>query len=479
MNEDAFIEKKPVYKTPADRKQNKQSIPKKEAWIRTLLKAVRNKFSKVKDTGKDRRKKLEKKESQQIASNNDSRKIIKRLPIVDCLMSGLAVFGMKCSSLLQFESRKKEEAIKHNLETLYQVKNVPSDTYLRERLDEVDPNEIRGAFKTIFSIIQRNKKLEDYNYLEEGYICSIDGTGYFSSNKVHCGNCCIKKHSNGSFTYYHQSFQGAIVHPEKNGVIPFCPEAILKEDGNEKNDCELNAAKRMIKDLRREHPHLKLVITADAIGANGPYIQTILDNKMSFVIVVKESGNKSLFDFINGLELGKHEFIKDEINYSFSFINNVPLNDTYKDLLVNYFEYEETNIKTGEKKQCSWITNIKVTIKNVFKLMKAGRSKWKIENENFNTLKNQGYSFEHNFGHGNKNLTSIMAMLMVLAFLLDQAQELLCTYFQNALKKAGRKIRLWEKMIELFKAYLILSWEDFYLAISGKHIVSTLTIDSS
>jgi hypothetical protein len=337
-----------------EKKPNK----KEEAWIKRLLNAVRSEFSKVPDTGKDRRKKSEKTKKQiQIIHNESS----KRISITDCLMSGLAVFGMKCSSLLQFDERKNEEAIKHNLQTFYQIQKVPGDTYLRERLDEVDYKELRRPFKKIFSIIQRNKKLEDYVYLDEGYIWSVDGTGYFSSHNVHCNNCCTKKHSDGSVTYYHQSLQTAIVHPEKNIVIPFCPEPILKEDGMEKNDCELNAAKRCFENVRREHPHLKLVVTTDAIGANGPYIQSIVDNEMSFVILVKPSGNKSLFNFISGINLEKYEFTKNDTKYVFEFVNSVPLNDKYPDLLVNYFFCEEKNLQTGETKQCSWVTNIKIT----------------------------------------------------------------------------------------------------------------------
>jgi len=450
---------------------------KVEAWIKRLLAEVRSKFAKVSDVGKDRRTKAEKKTTRQPGTQPESN--LKRISIVDCLMSGIALFGMKCSSLLQFEDRRNEEAIKHNLETLYQIETVPCDTYLRERLDEVNPRELRGAFKGLFSIIQRNKKLEEYTYLDEGYIYSLDGTGYFSSRTIHCNNCCVKNHSNGAITYYHQSLQGAIVHPDKNIVIPFCPEPILKNDGLEKNDCELNAAKRLLDDLRREHPHLKIVITADNIAANGPYITTILENKMSYVIVAKPGGNKYLFDFISGAKLEKYEITKEGVKYSFEFVNDVPLNSIYPDLLTNFFQYEETNLETGIKKQCSWITNIKIGTKNVFKLMKAGRAKWKIENETFNTLKNQGYSFEHNFGHGNKNLASVFCTLMILAFFIDQAQELLCNYFQNALKKAGRKIRLWEKMIELFKTFLIMSWEDFYLAIAHKYHVGPLVINTS
>ncbi len=69
--------------------------------------------------------------------------------------------------------------------------------------------------------------------------------------------------------------------------------------------------------------------------------------------------------------------------------------------------------------------------------MRAGRARWRIENETFNTLKNQGYHFEHNYGHGNENLCSVMTMLMMLAFLIDQVQQLCCKVYQDARKKAG------------------------------------------
>ena len=49
-------------------------------------------------------------------------------------------------------------------------------------------------------------------------------------------------------------------------------------------------------------------------------------------------------------------------------------------------------------------------------LMWGGRARWKIENETFNTLKNQGYHFEHNYGHGYQHLSVVLAMLMLLAF---------------------------------------------------------------
>jgi hypothetical protein len=71
----------------------------------------------------------------------------------------------------------------------------------------------------------------------------------------------------------------------------------------------------------------------------------------------------------------------------------------------------------------------------VYELERAGWTRWKIENETFNTLKNQGYNLEHNYGHGNKNLCSVFGILMMLAFLVDQIQQACCKLFQAALIK--------------------------------------------
>ena len=72
-------------------------------------------------------------------------------------------------------------------------------------------------------------------------------------------------------------------------------------------------------------------------------------------------------------------------------------------------------------------------------LMRGARARWKIENETFNTPKNQGYHFEHNFGHAYQHLSTVFAYLMLLAFLLDQVQQHCCGLFQQALAKEGYK----------------------------------------
>ena len=188
----------------------------------------------------------------------------RRFSLSDCLMSGLAVFGLKYPSLLQFDrDARTDEVVRANLRALYAIERAPCDTALRERLDEVDPRALRGVFKRVFAQLQRGKGLEGFTCLDGHYLLSVDGTGYFSSSSVHCNHCCEKHHKDGRVTYYHQMLGAVVVHPEQREVFPLAPEPIVKGDGATKNDCERNAAKRLLGDVRREHPHLKLIVVEE------------------------------------------------------------------------------------------------------------------------------------------------------------------------------------------------------------------------
>ena len=198
------------------------------------------------------------------------------LSLADCLMSGLAIFSLKYPSLLQFEQDARglgesaHEPRRENLRSLFGVERAPSDVRLRERLDEVDPRELRAPFKRLFARAQRGGALAGFEWLEGRYLLSVDGTGHFSSSKVHCANCCERRHKDGTTTYYHQSLCAVLVHPQRREVVPVvAPEAIVKSDGRKKNDCERRAAKRLLTELRREHPHLALVVVEDGLASNG------------------------------------------------------------------------------------------------------------------------------------------------------------------------------------------------------------------
>jgi hypothetical protein len=396
-----------------------------------------------------------------ISSNTKSNKI----SISDCLMSALAMFSLKAPSLLAFDKQKQDKIVSHNLRALYKIGNVPCDTYMREVLDEINFQNIRECFLSIFHEAQRSKLLESYEFLDKSYLCLIDGTEIFNSEKVHCKNCLEKHHKDGRVTYHHQILGAVIAHPEMRQVLPLCPEPITKQDGSTKNDCERNACYRFLSDLKKEHPRLKLTIVSDALSANAPQINEILSYGYNFIINVKPAGNGTLFEWVKGITKESVKIV-DKNRYFFRYTNNIPLNDTKNSPKVNFLEcdIEELSGKKIVKKHFSWVTNINITDENLYKLMSGGRARWKIENETFNTLKNQGYQFEHNFGHGKKNLHTVFAFLMMIAFLIDQIQEATCGLFQAALKKQFTRRALWEKLRSFFYLYLIDSWVDLWRA---------------
>jgi hypothetical protein len=378
----------------------------------------------------------------------------------DCVMSGLAIFGFKFPSLLQFEKQKTTEPlIRRNLRTLYKVEKAPSDTCLRERLDQLFPSQLRRPYKKIFAYLQRGKVLESYRYLGGHYIVSLDGTGQFSSKQVSCTNCCEKNHKDGSKTYYHHMLGAAIVHPEKKVVIPFAPEPIIKGDGATKNDCERHASKRLLIDLRREHPHLKILIVEDGLGSNFPNLSLLDELKMSYIIGVKPGDHRYLFEWIKDLKPVSYSHVDQKgSHHDFSCYSDVPLNDTHHDYRVNVMVYTETSA-TGKQQRFSWVTRLNITENNAEHIMKAARARWRIENETFNTLKNQGYHFEHNYGHGYQHLCSVMTMLMLLAFLIDQVQQLCCKGYQKARQHVGTFAGLFEFLRSLLKLFV---WQSFY-----------------
>ena len=385
----------------------------------------------------------------------------------DCLMSGLAVFGLKYPSLLQFDQHNSEPQVRANLASLHGIKQAPSDTYLRERLDPFDPDGLRKPFTRLFALLQRGKGLEGFDVLDGHYLLSVDGTGYFSSSAVHCKNCCEKHHKDGRVTYYHQMLGAVLAHPDQREVIPLAPEPILKQDGVKKNDCERNAAKRLLQAIRREHPHLKLIVVEDGLASNGPHLRLLQSLNMYFITGAKPKDHTFLFDWVDNTSTTATHMITDDkgVNHRFRYLNDAPLNDSHIDLEVNFLEYWET-LPSGKVQHFSWVTDIPISPDNVMTLMRCTRARWKVENETFNTPKNQGYHFEHNFGHGYQNLSTVMAHLMLLAFLIDQIQQRCCRLFQDAEVRMKSNRSLWERLRGMFIDYQLPDWETLYRCIA-------------
>ena len=399
------------------------------------------------------------------ASLPDSRVGETEMALADALMSAFAMFSLKAPSLLAFDKERAEG----NLHTIYGIERVPCDTHMREILDPVSPKVLRPVFTSVFRQLQRGKALEAMTFLDGPYLLALDGTDYFSSKTMHCASCLHKVHRNGSITYFPQLLGAAIIHPDMRAVIPLMPEPIVRHDGTDKNAWERNAAKRFVAKLRQDHPPLKFIVTEDSRSSNAPYIETLHAHGLHSILGVKERDPTYLFQQVQVAEhTGRVTYYERHdraagVIHRFRFVNDMPLNAANTDVRVHFIEYWE--VGDDKVQHFSWVTDLRVSKRNVYHLMRGGRARWKIENETFNTLQNQGYHFEPNYGHGEHNLSVVYAMLMMLAFLLDQTQQLCCALFQAVWTKLGSKRRLWERMRALFYDYAFASMRQLFEAL--------------
>jgi len=407
----------------------------------------------------------------------------------DALMSGFACMYFQDPSLLQFQKRLEKKHHKSNLQTMFDVNDIPESTQLRAIVDEVDSELFAPFFEDYFYRLQRGKHLEAYQLLPNLYLCPMDGTQIFSSTSVECVGCLSQRHEGSRWkkkrtkgkidatitevdekktpvlTYSHKILQLALMHPDQRQVIPLMPEMIQNEDGTEKQDCECNAAKRAIPKLRKTHPQLGIILGGDDLFSRQPMIEEALAARMHYLFVAKPDSHTYLMEWLSTYpKLNELEDEEDKgVIHQYSWMNKVPLHGGEKAPDVNYFSYKMLKQdEKGKQKivyQNSWVTDLEVTEKTVGTLVKGGRCRWKIENECFNSLKNQGYCIEHNYGHGKKNLCTNFYLLTLVAFAFHQVFELTDKVYQACRKHFGSKRHLWENLRAILRIFVLSSWE--------------------
>lgn len=261
----------------------------------------------------------------------------------------------------------------------------------------------------------------------------------------------------------------ARIHPDCREVMPGRPDPIVKQEGPTKNDCERPAAKRLVAQLRQDHPHLKLLVTEDSLRANAPPIEPLQAQQLHDILGGKEGAPAFLFEHVRRAEQAgqvrwdEQEAPSAEIVPRFRFVNQVPLKASHPALRGNFLEYWD---RRGEQIQhFCWGTDRRVTTRTASPLMRGGRARWKIEKETVNTRKNPGSPFEPNYGQGHQNLSVVFALLMMRAFLVDQVQQLCCPLFRAVWAKLGSKRRLWEELRVRFAADTLASLRELLEAL--------------
>ena len=397
---------------------------------------------------------------------DDSRQSAKvNYPLTCCYRSGFALFYVQDPSLLEFQRQFQKKIQSNNLRTVFGIDRIPSDTQLREVLDTHNYSPLLEVYSDYFSRLQRSKQLGRYQFYNNHYLVTLDGSEYFNSENIHCKLCLSKEKSNGHKEYHHQVLQAAMVHPDMRQVIPLAPEFIRIQDGSNKNDCETNAGKRAISKIRLDHPQLPIIIVGDSLFSTGPFIRDLQARRFSFFLGVKPGSHKTLFEDVEGLRRGKllNRLVvvtkKKGQRYVYEWVNQVALNGTTDSPVLNYMELSIYNAEGKRTKHFSWVSDIEISKENIQHLLRGARARWKIENENFNTLKNHGYHLEHNFGHGRKYLSEVFLVLNILAFFMHQIFEIVDELYQEARSCCSSRLEYWNVVRASLRLLLFESWD--------------------
>jgi hypothetical protein len=376
----------------------------------------------------------------------------------------------------ELQEREKRD----NVQSLFDVKGIPSDNQIRNIVDQIEPSSVNSVFNETLKVARLSGVIDEYRVLDGGVLLAIDGLWYFGSQKVFCSHCLTKqykdKHGEEQTIYSHAALAAAIVKPGSTKVLPVAPEIISNEDGTEKQDCELKAGKRWLDGHSDEYEWLKPTLLGDDLFSNRPFCEKVVEKGWSFIFTCKDDTHKWLVETVQNSTM--HEIVdvkwdprkKKRVTHTWKYINDVPIRyDERNPFLVNYFTYEIRS--EGAKKASyfnSWITNKIITDKTVAYLAECGRARWKIENEHHNVLKNRGYNLEHNFGHGNNHAADIFFLLNLLALQFHTILEYCDLEYKLTYSTFSARVAFFESLRVLIRRRYFHSWEEFMQYVRGK-----------
>jgi hypothetical protein len=401
-----------------------------------------------------------------IADLRDPRRITWELPAV--LMSAFAMLFFQHPSLLEYQRRMQRRTGRSNLERVFQVEDIPSDTQMREILDRVPTEPLRRVLPQIFEQMRRvgwTTRFVTEVAGQKYYPTVLDGSEYFHSTQIHCPSCLHQRQAKGETHYSHVVVAATVTRAGSHAILPLDAEEVHNTDGQQKQDCELIAAKRLVNRLRAEHRQLSMCIVGDDLYAHGPFIQELRARRMSFVLVAKPTSHVALFAQLEEREqhgecghgtweegTGRHRR-----TFAYRSAADVPLTQLGVER-VNFLEVWERRPDGTVGYHNSWVTDFGVTPETVAPIVGIGRSRWKIENEQFNVHKNHGYEVEHNYGHGQQTLSMVFYLLNLLAFLAHKLLEFGDRLYQQCCAGESRR-GLWTLFRSVFYLIELASWE--------------------
>ena len=390
--------------------------------------------------------------------------------MADIALSAFAVFFTQCASFLSFQENMEKSYGRSNARSLFQIERIPCDNHIRQTLDPIEPSHLFSLFDDLDKAFAETGLIEAMRAVQHTRLIALDATWYFSSqsDNIHCPNCSCIQHAEGQITHFHSAITPVIVSPSHSQVVPLRPEFITPQDGQLKQDCEINAAKRWLAAHAQRYSTGNDTLLGDDLYAHQPFCRQVLLHNFHFLFTCKPSSHSHLHGWVEALEPGRglHTLnlrVKGRSNrwehHQYRWANNVPLTDSDDALKINWCEITITNGAGALLYRNAYITDWEITAENVSGLVAAGRARWKIENESNNVLKTKGYHLEHNFGHGKEHLSSLLVTMNLLAFALHTLLELTDTSYQLVRAAVGARQKFFHHLEALTAYWFFENWE--------------------
>lgn len=386
----------------------------------------------------------------------------------DGVLGAFGVFFTQSPSFLAYQRDMARRRGRSNAHTLFGLEKIPSDNQIRNLVDPIPADHLDEGYAYLLNNLEKQGALAAYQVLGKRLLMGLDGSQFFSSTGLNCDQCS-RRQVGETMLYSHSALIPLLVHPQQAHVLPFIPEFIRPQDGADKQDCELTAAKRWLaKHLAWLAAH-HVILLGDDLFSHQPFCQLVEAAKLGFILVCKEESHDLLYEWIEGMARGdKLPTVQERVwngrhgeIWRYRYALDVPLRAGDEALFVNWCELTISHQLTGERLyHNSWVTNLPLDDQAVKPVARWGRTRWKNENEGYNVLKTKGYHLEHNFGHGQQHLTTTLLSLNLLAFLLHTYLHLVDTTYQKVRTELGRRQTFFEDIRALTRYLLFDSWEE-------------------
>lgn len=340
--------------------------------------------------------------------------------IKDAALGAFAVFFTQAPSFLAHQQTLRQAKGRSNAERLFGMTHIPCDNQIRTLLDPVPPDRLFPMFATITQALTATGLLDTFRAVDNTLLIALDGTQYFSSQRIACPNCTQKTAASGTITHSHCMLTPVIVAPDTADVLALAPEFITPQDGHAKQDCEQEAAKRWVRQHAPRVPCTNVTVLGDDLFCHQPFCALLVEHHWNFILVCKPESHPTLYGWVDFLAKADQLSVVRERRWhgrfgaiwTYRYANALPLRAEQPTLHVNWCDLTITHETTGALLyHNAFATRHPVTATTVQPLVAAGRARWKVENENNNVLKTKGYHLEHNFGHGQQHLAAVLVTL--------------------------------------------------------------------